>query len=110
MSRENLIKLLETTASNASLKKQLLNKNYEEIKSVAQVHGFDLGDLTEEEANRTIDVLAGTISDELSDEELELVAGGGSGKMFNIEQIKRNSSQGSSKPGCGYICACNTDY
>ncbi len=44
--------------------------------NLARQQSLDLGDLSEEEAARTIGVATGEISEELSDEELELVAGG----------------------------------
>ena len=77
MSKENLVKLLEAAAKDEQLGQQLQStSNYEEVKSLARTQGFDLGDLSEAEAARTIGVASGEISEELSDEELELVAGG----------------------------------
>ena len=80
MSKENLVKLLEAAAEDEQLGQQLQSaSSYKEVKSLARQQGFDLGDLSEEEAGRTVGVVTGEISEELSDEELELVAGG-----FNI--------------------------
>lgn len=77
MSKENLIKLLETATVDEQLMQQLQNTTgYEEIKSVAGEHGFDLGNLSEEEAGRTVGVVTGEVQEELTDEELEMVAGG----------------------------------
>ena len=77
MSKENLVKLLEAAAEDEQLGQQLQStSNYEELKSLAREQGFDLDDLSEEEAGRTIKVVTGAITEELSDEELELVAGG----------------------------------
>ena len=74
------MKLLEAAADDDQLGQQLQSaSSYEEIKRLARQQGFDLGDLSEEEAQRTADVLTGQASGELSEEELELVAGG-----FNI--------------------------
>ena len=76
MSKENLVKLLETAATDEQLGQQLQStSSYEDIKSLAREQGFDLGDLSEEEARRTIGVITGEITEELSDEELEMVAG-----------------------------------
>jgi predicted ribosomally synthesized peptide with nif11-like leader len=80
MSKENLVKLLEAAAEDEQLGQQLQRaSSYEDVKSLARQQGLDLGDLSEEEAGRTVGVVTGEISEELSDEELELVAGG-----FNI--------------------------
>ena len=74
---ENLVKLLEAAAADNQLMQQLQSmSSYEEVKSLAREQGFDLGDLGEEEAARTIGVATGEINEELSDEELEMVAGG----------------------------------
>ena len=80
MSKENLIKLMQAAAEDEQLQQRLQNADgYETVKNLARQQGFDLGDLSEEEAGRTVGVVTGEISEELSDEELELVAGG-----FNI--------------------------
>ena len=80
MSKENLVKLIETAAEDEQLGQQLQHaSSYEAVKVLAAVRGLDLGDLSAEEAQRTVDVLSGTASGELSDEEMELVSGG-----FNI--------------------------
>ena len=77
MSRENLVKLLEAASADEQLMQQLQSsENFQEIKKLATGQGFDLGDLSAEEAKRTIGVITGEITEELSDEELELVAGG----------------------------------
>ena len=77
MSKENLIKLMEATAEDEELKRQWQSaSSYEEVKNLARQQGFDLGDLSAEEAKRTIGVVTGEITEELSDEELEMVAGG----------------------------------
>ena len=44
---------------------------------------LDLGDLSEEEAGRTVGVVTGEIKEELTDEELELVAGGWSHEVVS---------------------------
>ena len=77
MSKENLVKLLEAAAANEQFRQQLQSANsYEAVKKLARERGFDLGDLSAAEAQRTVDVVTGAITEELSDEELELVAGG----------------------------------
>ena len=77
MSKQNLIKLMQAAAEDETLQQQLQKtESYEAIKNVAREQGFDLGDLSEEEARRTAGVVTGEFSEELSDEELELVAGG----------------------------------
>ena len=77
MSKENLIKLMEAAAADEQLGQQLQSaSSYEEVKNLARQQGFDLDDLSEEEAARTFAVATGEINDELADEELELVAGG----------------------------------
>lgn len=77
MSKENLIKLLESAAEDEQLMQQLQGaSSYEAVKSLARQQGFDLGELSAEEAQRTVDVVTGAVTDELSDEELETVAGG----------------------------------
>ena len=80
MSKENLVKLLEAATADEQLMQQLQStSSYEDVKNLAREQGFELGDLSAEEAQRTADVLTGAASGELSEEELELVAGG-----FNI--------------------------
>lgn len=77
MSKENLGKLLEAAGEDEQLLQQLQSvSSYEEVKNLARQQGFDLGDLSEEEAKRTIQVITGTVTEELTDEELEMVAGG----------------------------------
>ena len=77
MSKENLVKLMQAAAKDEQLKAQLeQTDSYEGVKNLARKQGFNLGDLSAEEAKRTVGVATGEISDELSDEELELVAGG----------------------------------
>ena len=80
MSKENLIKLMETAATDEQLMQQLQSADsYEAVKTLAAERGFELGDLSAAEAQRTVDVITGAASGELSEEELQLVAGG-----FNI--------------------------
>ena len=80
MSKENLVKLMEAATEDEQLMQQLQSADsYEAVKTLAAAQGFDLGDLSTEEAQRTVDVLTGGASGELSEEELEMVAGG-----FNI--------------------------
>ena len=80
MSKENLVKLMGAAAVDEQLMQQLQSAgSYEEVKNLARQQGFDLGNVSEEDAARTFAVATGEINDELSDEELELVAGG-----FNI--------------------------
>ena len=78
MSKENLVKLLEAAAEDDQLMQQLQSAtSYEELKSLGSEQGFDLGGLSLEEAKRTIGLLTGAVDEEeLSDEELEMVAGG----------------------------------
>lgn len=88
MSKENLVKLLETAAEDEQLRQQLQStSSYEEVKTLAREQGYDLDDLSEEEAGRTVGVVTGGIKEELSDEELELVAGGG--VVFEVETSSR---------------------
>jgi len=83
MSKENLVKLMQAAAEDEQLGQQLQSANsYEAVKSLASEQGYELGDLSAEEAQRTVDVITGAASGELSDEELELVAGG------NFEEVK----------------------
>jgi predicted ribosomally synthesized peptide with nif11-like leader len=77
MSKENLVKLLQAAAEDEQLGQQLQStSNYEELKSLARTQGFDLGDISEAEVKRTVGIVTGTITEELTDEELEMVAGG----------------------------------
>ena len=77
MSKENLVKLMEAATADEQLMQQLQSADsFEAIKTLAAERGLDLGDLSEAEAQRTLDVLTGQITEELSDEELEMVAGG----------------------------------
>jgi hypothetical protein len=77
MSKENLVKLLETAGEDDQLMAQLQQADsYEAVKSLARQQSLDLGNLSEEEAKRTVGVVTGEITEELSDEELELVSGG----------------------------------
>ena len=83
MSKENLIKLMQAATEDEQLQQRLQNADsYEEVKNLANQQGFDLGDLSAENAQRAVDVITGETSEELSDEELELVAGG------NFEEVK----------------------
>ena len=85
MSKQNLIKLMETAAADEQLRQQLESADsYQAVKSLAAEQGLELGDLSAEEAQRTVDVITGEASGELSDEEMELVSGG----SLNFEEIK----------------------
>jgi predicted ribosomally synthesized peptide with nif11-like leader len=76
MSNEKLIKLMEAVANDENLKQQLQNAgSFQQIKTLAGQQGYDLGDLAEVEAARTIGVVTGKITEELTDDELEMVAG-----------------------------------
>ena len=80
MSKQNLIKLMQTALEDEQLLARLQQADsFETVKTLAAERGLDLGNLSAEEARRTMDIFTGQISDELSDEELELIAGG-----FNI--------------------------
>lgn len=78
MSKENFAKFLQATAADQQLRQKFENaKTLEDVKNLAREQGYDLGDLSSEEAARTFDVVTGEIQKkELSEEELELVAGG----------------------------------
>ena len=92
MSKENLVKLLEAAAADETLGQQLQSaSSYEEVKDIARQQGFDLGDLSGEEAGRLIGVITGEITEELTDEELELVAGGATS---NLEKFRRSGDKG----------------
>ncbi len=102
MSKENLVKLMQAVAEDEQLKAQLQQADsYEDIKNLARQQSLDLGDLSEEEAARTIGVATGEISEELSDEELELVASGVKGDVhpwmnsIQLSKIVVGSSGGS---------------
>ena len=102
MSNENLVKLLEAASSDDQLMQQLQSsENFQEIKKLASAQGYDLGDLSAEEANRTMAAITGNLDDaELSDEELDEVAGGIS---LNFEKITRKGiggAGGTSAPSC----------
>ena len=80
MSKENLIKLIEAATADEQLMQRLQSADsFEAIKTLAAEQELDLGDLSAEDAKRTVDVITGEASGELSDEEMELVSGG-----FNI--------------------------
>ena len=69
MSQENLVKLMQAAAEDEQLTAKLQNaRSYEEVKNVAQQKGFELGDLSPEQAQRTIGVVTGQITEELTDE------------------------------------------
>lgn len=90
MSRENLVKLMQATSEDEQLKVQVQNaRSYEELRKVAQEQGFDMGDLSAEQAQRTIDVVTGQVTEELSEEELELVAGGAAGTTKLWDWMKK---------------------
>ncbi len=85
MSKENLIKLFEAAVTDESLGEQLQKvQNYDEFKSVAAKHGCNLDELTESDAVKIVGELAAAAEqeeksgEELSDQELEAVAGGAS--------------------------------
>ena len=100
MSKENLVKLLEAAAADEQLRQQLQSaSSYEDVKSLAHQQSLDLGNLSEEEAGRTVGVITGEITEELSDEELELVSGGWSWGM----------SQGGSRSK-GWIDVLSVDW
>jgi hypothetical protein len=85
MSKQTLVKLMEAAAVNEQLRQQLQEAgNYEAIKALANARGFDLGDLNIEEAQRTVDVITGEASDELTLEEMRLISDG----WLNFEAIK----------------------
>lgn len=104
MSKENLVKLLEAAAADEQLMKELqASENYREIKDLADARGYDLGDLSADEANRTMAALnSSTAEAELSDEQLEDVAGGylklGDIKFDVFKRPEKNV--GASKPSC----------
>jgi predicted ribosomally synthesized peptide with nif11-like leader len=80
MSKQNLVKLMQAAGENEQLSARFQQAgSFEAVKTLATEQGFDLGDLSEAELERTVQVITGEITEELSDEELELVAGG-----FNI--------------------------
>lgn len=80
MSKQNLIRFMQVMAKDEQLLAQFQQAdNFEAIKTLAREQGLDLGDLNATESQRTVEVISGEITEELSDEELELVAGG-----FNI--------------------------
>ena len=77
MSKENLVKLMEAVASDPQLEQQWQHAaSYQAIKTLAHKLDIDLGDLSEQEAVRTIGVVTGAITEELSEGELDLVTGG----------------------------------
>lgn len=77
VSKDNLIKLFQTASKDDQLAKELQSANdYGQLQRIAGEHGCNIGDLREEEAVRTLGVATGAIKDELSEEELEAVAGG----------------------------------
>lgn len=104
MSKENLVKLLEAASADAQLMKELqASENFQEIKTLASARGFDLGDLSADEANRALEGMSSTDSEaELSDEQLENVAGGylklGDVKFDVFERPDKNV--GATKPSC----------
>jgi predicted ribosomally synthesized peptide with nif11-like leader len=114
MSKENLVKLLEAASADEQLKQQIQNTtSYEEIKSVAGEHGFDLGDLSEEEAMRVYTLATGAEQEEgeLSEGELDMVAGGRSvsGISFKVDVLSRRFGP-TTKAGVGSgqgTCGCN---
>ena len=85
MSKQNLVKLMEAAAVNEQLRQQLHEAgSYEAIKTLAYARGFDLSNLSLEEAQRIVDVITGEATDELSNEELAMVADG----WLDFEEIK----------------------
>lgn len=74
MSRENLAKLLKSAAKDEQLKARLEGTDsYDSLKSLAKERGLDISDVKEEDA-ATVVCVAG--SKELSEDELQKVAGG----------------------------------
>ena len=91
MSKENLVNLLAAAATDEQLGQQLQSADsFEAVKNLAAEQGFDLSNLSPEEAQRTINVVTGAVTEELSDEELEMVAGG-----WSWGKIPGNVSKGS---------------
>lgn len=85
MSKQTLVKLMEAAAVNEQLRQQLQEAgSYEAKKALASARGFNLGHLSLADAKRTVDVLTGEVSDNLSNEELALVSDG----CLNFEAIK----------------------
>lgn len=111
MSRDNLVKLLEAASTNEKLMGQLQKAaSYEEIKRVAGTNGFDLGNLSEEEAMRIYSLAAGEEEEgeELSEDELDMVAGGRS-MSFKIDVLRPRFGP-TTKAGVGSgqgTCGCN---
>ena len=87
MSKENLTKLVQASREDEQLAAKLQNAgSYEEIKGIAEEMNLPLGDLDAEEAQRAVGVLTGRITEELTEDELEMVAGGqGIGNPMDIK-------------------------
>lgn len=77
MSRGNLVKLLEAAADDDDLRQQLQGaESYDQIRSVAEEHGFDLDAPNADDSWRAARAMARGNGDELTEEELNQVAGG----------------------------------
>jgi hypothetical protein len=95
MSKENLLKLMQAAAKDDQLLQQIQNSaNFDEVKTLAEGLGLHLGDLTVAEAQRTVDAATGNADGELTDEEMEMVAGG-----LNFEEIKVTFKFDRKRPG-----------
>lgn len=115
MSKENLVKLLEAASADEQLRQKLQNTtSYEEIKSVASEHGFDLGNLSEKKAMRIYTLATGADQEEeeLSEGELDMVAGGrgtsSKGISFKIDALGSKLGP-TTKAGAGSQCNITCD-
>lgn len=78
MSKENFVNFLKAAASDGALIEQIWNTvNVGDLKSLAAERGFDVGDISDDDIKRTFGIVTGAIAaEELSDEELDMVAAG----------------------------------
>lgn len=78
MSQENLAKLLRTATEDASVMEKVINAgSFSELKTIAGEQGYDLGNLSEQDAKLFMRFVTNAVDqDELSEQELKAIAGG----------------------------------
>ena len=91
MSKENLISFLQSVTNDAQLSARLQKQvSYDDFKAIAKDRGFDLGDLSPEDARAIMQIVTGQTSEKLTANELEMVAAGARKVYGDIDGIRES--------------------